>query len=233
MKTVYVMTCFSALALGCGGSDGTRPHDMSVAQHEQAAAQEKAAAEQAPPTVGTRGLQPKTGPSFIRWTARDNPNAEQAGTAGEHRKAAAAHREAAQALRDAEASACAGLSDEDRDESPFFFKADVASVEVLVEPAPGRGGKSSLPEKVGAAAVFRAVPGLTAEWMQRLVDCHLARAAAVGHQMPDMSYCPLVLRGVTAKVTSAGGGFRVEVRSDDPKTVAEIIRRVNAHAVTK
>ena len=229
MKTVYAVTCFSALALGCGGSEGTRPHDMSTAQHEEAAAKEEAAAEQpAPPAVGRRGLQPKTGGSFIRWTARENPNAEQATSAEEHRKQAAAHRAAAQALRDAEASACADISDEDRDASPFYYRSDITSVTVLQEPVPGRGGKSYAPQKVGAAAVFRAVPGLTAEWLQRLVDCHLARASSVGHEMPEMSYCPLVLRGITAKVSSAGNGFRVEVRSDDPKTAEEIIRRMKA-----
>ena len=43
-----------------------------------------------------------------------------------------------------------------------------------------KSGKSSTQKDVGATVVFRAVPGMTAEWLQRVVDCHLARAAAVG-----------------------------------------------------
>ena len=68
----------------------------------------------------------------------------------------------------------------------------------------------------GADIVFRAVPGMTPEWLQRIVDCHLARAAAVGHDMPEMSYCALMLKNVTGQVTSTGNGFAVAVTSQDP-----------------
>jgi hypothetical protein len=46
--------------------------------------------------------------------------------------------------------------------------------------------------------------------------------------MPEMSYCPLVLKSVKAKVASTGSGFAVSVSSDDPATVAEIQKRANA-----
>jgi hypothetical protein len=46
--------------------------------------------------------------------------------------------------------------------------------------------------------------------------------------MPEMSYCPLVLKNVSAKVSSTGSGFAVDVTSDDQDTVKEIIRRANA-----
>jgi hypothetical protein len=48
---------------------------------------------------------------------------------------------------------------------------------------------------------------MTAEWLQRLTDCHIARNAALGHVAPAMPDCPLVPMGVTARVTSTGGGF--------------------------
>jgi hypothetical protein len=68
---------------------------------------------------------------------------------------------------------------------------------------------------------------MTAEWLQRVVDCHIARASSVGHDMPEMSYCPLQLKNVSATVTSTGDGSSVAVTSDDPDTIKEIIRRAD------
>ncbi len=56
----------------------------------------------------------------------------------------------------------------------------------------------------------------------------VARAAAVGHEMPEMAYCPLELKGAKAKVTSAGNSFAINVSADDAATVAEIEKRSNA-----
>jgi hypothetical protein len=140
---------------------------------------------------------------------------------------AADHRAASQALRDDEARACAGLREADRDMSPFAHRDDIARVEPLTEPAPvGRG--ANIQRTVGAVVTFRAVPGMTAEWLQRLADCHIARAASLGYNMPEMSYCPLMLREVEARVTSTGNGFTVAIRASDPDTVAEIQRRAQA-----
>ena len=46
--------------------------------------------------------------------------------------------------------------------------------------------------------------------------------------MPEMSYCPLVLKGVKATVSSVGDGFAVDVTSEDPKTVELILQRAEA-----
>ena len=46
--------------------------------------------------------------------------------------------------------------------------------------------------------------------------------------MPEMSYCPLELKGVKAKVTSTGTGFAVNVSADDAATVTEIQKRANS-----
>jgi hypothetical protein len=86
-------------------------------------------------------------------------------------------------------------------------------------------GKQAHDEVVGAVVVFRAVPGLTAEWLQRIVDCHVARNNALGNDMPEMSYCPLVPKGITAKVSSTGDGFAVTIESQDPNTAKEVLRR--------
>jgi hypothetical protein len=80
----------------------------------------------------------------------------------------------------------------------------------------------------GAVIVFRATPGMTAEWLQRVVDCHLARNAALGHDVPEMPDCPLVPKGVAATVKATDAGFAVAVRSEDSSTAAEVLRRARS-----
>jgi hypothetical protein len=94
-------------------------------------------------------------------------------------------------------------------------------------------GKNRITRDAGATIVFRATPGLTVEWLQRIVDCHLARNSAVGHDMPEMAYCPLVPRGAQAKVRSVGDGFAVDVRADDAETAEEIWRRAQQISPTR
>ena len=152
-----------------------------------------------------------------------NPTAQHLEEARQHQKMAADHRAASQALRDAEATACVGISEEDRDTSPFEHREDIASVEPLTVGT--TTGKTQYARTVGVRITFLARPGMTAQWLQRLVDCHLARNAALGHDVPEMPTCPLVPKGVTAKVTATDTGFAVAVQSDDTDTIAEIQRR--------
>jgi hypothetical protein len=221
---------FAAWSMGCAASPGTQPHDMSAAQHEAMAKNEESAAaghtDRHDPEA-TQATQVCAGKGGC-WTSTSNPTAQHGDDAKHHHELAAKHRAAAAALDDAEKSACAGISDEDRDISPFYHREDIQSVSALT--ATTTSGKGSAQREVGATVVFRAVPAMTAEWLQRVVDCHLARAAAVGHDMPEMSYCPLMPKGVKAKVTSAGNGFAVNLSAEDAATVAEIKRRARALA---
>ncbi len=138
---------------------------------------------------------------------------------------AADHRAASQALRDAEANACVGIPEGDRDESPFQHREDIESVSPIFVPLSAKTGGQRL---VGATVRFRAVPGMTAEWLQRIVDCHMARNAAMGYEMPEMGECPLMIKGATATVISIGNGFAVSVRSDDVDAASAIRQRAQA-----
>jgi len=230
MNATYITWAagISAVLLGCAADPGTKPHDMSTAQHDAMANQETQAAEghaeQHDPAATTQSTQ-CAGKGGC-WTSVSNPTAQHGDDAKRHRELAQKHRAASAALAEAETRACAGLSDEDRDMSPFYHREDIASVSPLVEEI--KAGKGSTKKEVGATIVFHAVPGLTAEWLQRVVDCHLARAAAAGHDMPEMTYCPLVPKGAKAKVTSLGNGFAVNVSADDAATVAEIKKRAES-----
>jgi hypothetical protein len=225
------------LALGaaaCASTPGANPHDMSAEQHGAMAqqAEQKAAAHERQYSPGAGAEEEKcnasadrTSTANICWTSIRNPTSEHLAQAEKFRKMAADHRAASQALRDAEAKACVGIADRDRDESPFLHREDIASVTEKISPGVGPRGN---PHREGAVIVFRAMPGLTAEWLQRVVDCHIARNAALGHDVPEMSFCPLVPKNVAAKVASTGDGFAVTVTSDDSTTVEEIIRRAKA-----
>ena len=217
---------------------GTRPHEMSVAGHMTAAQGEAAAAGTHRalynPSLAETYERCTGGAAAVRvgdvgfdcWTSVRNPTDEHIRMAEQHRKVAEMHRAAAQALRDAEARSCVGISEYDRDVSPFAHREDIA----VVAPITGRvlSGKSSpAGEKtLGARITFHEVPGLTAERLQRIVDCHLARNAALGHDLTEMTYCPLVPDGVTAQVQQTESGhLTVEVRADDAHVAQEVWSR--------
>jgi hypothetical protein len=136
----------------------------------------------------------------------------------EHLRLAGEHRAASQALRDAEVRHCAGLSQEDRDVSPFAHVDDIVRVESM-----GTGSHAE-----GARVFFGLVRGLSRPRLQQIVDCHIARADALGHDVPEESFCPLVPPNVKALVRSAADGYVVEVTSDDPEAAREVQRRALA-----
>ncbi len=228
---------FSLFALAACATPGAQPHDMSAAQHEATARQEEAQAPGhdaqyrpgatttrvrcAPIGRGARAIELNSVASC--WTSAVNPTDEHRRTAEDFRKRAADHRAASAALREAETTACAGIAPDDRDISPFAHTEDIVSVVRLENST--TGGKNSMRLPAGAVVTFRAVEGMTAEWLQRLVDCHLSRNSALGHAISEMPNCPLVPKGVEARVTSVGNGFAVSVRSENPTTAQEILAR--------
>jgi hypothetical protein len=227
IHALTALTFVSSALVACASTPGAQPADMSAVQHEQAAAGHEAQAtphaEQYVP--GAQANKTTCDGKHPCWTSISNPTQGHLDDANKHRKMAADHRAAAQALRNAEAQACAGISDDDRDMSPFNHREDITSVQPAVVT---KNGKERGEQVVGAVVVFRAVPGLTAEWLQRIVECHIARNNALGNDMPEMPYCPLVPKGITAKVSSTGDGFAVTIESQDPNTAKEVLRRAQA-----
>ncbi|MDB4992743.1 MAG: hypothetical protein JWM74_175 [Myxococcaceae bacterium] len=231
------LSLFAASFSACASTTpGAQPHDMSAAHHDTMAANEDRNSQQhashyspdAAVKTDRCGRGGSAGHDFDGgcWTSTTNPTAAHLDEAKKHQKMAADHRAASQVLRDAEARACVGMSDDDRDESPFMHREDIASVEPLTVSV--TSGKVQSARSEGAIVTFRALPGMTAQWLQRIVDCHLARNAALGHDVPEMPYCPLVPKNVTARVTAADSGFAVAIRSDDAPTSQEVLRRARA-----
>lgn len=232
----------AAPSSACAHAAGTRPHEMSSAQHQQAAASEQStgAVHEGQYDADSREKRKRCAPALasnqsrVCWNESVNPTSEHEAIAQRHRELAAQHRAASEALVSAEKKACAGLDADDRDMSPFAHAGDIASVEPLkaqIATQTPFGTTSSTGgletgKDVGATITFRAVPGLSAPWLQRIIDCHLARNAPLGHELAsaEMPYCPLTLNGVRAAVREAGSGFAVDVRTDDWATAKEVRR---------
>lgn len=202
---------------------------MTAGQHEAAARQEEQTAKDhigqhdpaavAAPTIDCPFFAGAT--CYRYWTAAQNPTAAHLAEGKRHVDLAARHRGASQALRDAEARSCVNVPEGDRDVSPFYHRADIVSAVPLRQSLPYGGGPV-----IGAEIVFASLPGMTGEWLQRVVDCHLARDAVLGDvAKKGMPYCPLVVPHVKATVRSLGNGFAVDITSDEENSVREIIAR--------
>lgn len=132
--------------------------------------------------------------------------------------------------RRAEAEACAGIPERDHGESPFARSVEAIAAEPLYEvvrPGPSSSVGPAVEALRGARLSVRAAPGVTVEWLQHVVNCHLARTAALGHEPTQMPRCPLALRGATATVRSGGDRLIVEVRARNPSAAAEIWKRAH------
>jgi len=210
----------AGILTACGAA-GTQPHDMAAAQHGATAETlEKSAVEHAhrsDPGGGTTTC----GGSTIEgtspcWSVPSNQAAHEQEARRLH-ELAKRHRAAGDALIQAERDACAGLAEADRDVSPFIYHDDITSVTRLSE-------TQAEPARIGVVIRFRPVEGLTIGWLERAVQCHIARSAVLGHSA-ELGYCPLAVRGASAKVAANASGLAVEVWATDPAGGAEILGR--------
>ena len=211
-------------------------HHAAAGSEEQAAAQH--AAQYDPKATDRKGPSPTTdaactasesfGNCYVPWQSTQNPTKRHIEEAARHRKVAEQHRAASQALREAEQRFCSGIPAEDRDMSPLHHREDITVVDTKKAEPGAYGTPGAYYSPNGARVAFRAVPGLTGEWLQRVVDCHLARNAVVGSADATMSYCPLAVPHATANVISTGKGFAVDITSDNPESIKEIIKRAQA-----
>ena len=78
----------------------------------------------------------------------------------------------------------------------------------------------------GARILLRAQPGMTAEWLQRIADCHMAKVAVENPAMLTSS--PLDVKGALVSVQSTGNGFSVDITSPDVRVARDILTRARA-----
>jgi hypothetical protein len=114
------------------------------------------------------------------------------------------------------ASACHGLPEATMDRGVADLRANVDGARAVYEAQ----GEKAIPRLVGAAVQVRAAPGMTAQWLGRLLTCDTARHGAA-------ALAPI---GAKRDVTPTPVGFTVVVRSQDPELAHEIERRVGVFA---
>jgi hypothetical protein len=202
------------------------PPEMSVEAHEAVATAADSSARANVEQVLTEAPSKPTpcdGSTAPCWTVTESSATRQLEEAQALHRIANEHREVAVALHDAEASACGGVAAGDRDISPLTRREDITSTGRLM----GRTvAKSPTDEPRGAFVTIRAVRGLTRQYLQRVLECHLARNASMGYGVHRGD--PQAIQGASVAVDSLGDGFRIELSSDDWDTAREIMRRTLA-----
>ncbi len=152
------------------------------------------------------------GQDCVELCLQTNPTEEHRRAAAKLRREAAAHRRASMALRAAEQRSCAGIPDEVKDLSPFFYDHFILGAQF---------------EREDEVVVhFRAVEKSTTERLQDWVDCHLARNAALGYDNSHMPFCPLAVQGVSAEVRSTSAGFDIVLTASSNEAMRDVSDRV-------
>jgi hypothetical protein len=157
--------------------------------------------------------------AFRRMSAAQHEAAAQ-GVAGSSEDANE-HLAAARELRQTEGAACVDVSDADRERGPFGHREWLAGVEIVRDRYRFAKGPA---EPAGVAVYLRAEPGITEQWIGRLIQCHLAHHAVVGEGVAQES-CPLSLDGTRIDLTSTHTGFRVAITTKDIATARSLIDR--------
>jgi hypothetical protein len=135
---------------------------------------------------------------------------------------AAAPRSAARPSTDLK---CSTLTERDRAVVARFPRDLVEDVTALVEDAPAQipASWTATTRRVlaGATVAVRPVPGLSAERLQRIVECGLAAAVSPGAS----DWIPLPAR-VVPSVRSGGDRFLVDLRATDERDARETLAAV-------
>jgi hypothetical protein len=131
----------------------------------------------------------------------------------------------------AERTRCAS-DDDDKALAPVLGGDAVQRVQPLYSTVEGaKTGHQS--ELRGAVVTVSALPGITAEWLDRALECHSAKEV-LGHG-PTLSDDPFWLPGssVNIDVTSDRDGFNVAVSAYSANDARRILDRANAFAKSK
>jgi hypothetical protein len=153
--------------------------------------------------------------AFRQMSAADHESASLAQT---DPAVAQEHMDAARRLRGDEQAACYHVPDADRLDGPLTAER-IASVEVIRDH--GVFPKGQL-VPVGVRVYLLAEPGLTQEWLGRVVACHMAHVAVTGQQA---MHSPLAVPGSSVSVSPTGNGFEVTIMSKNTEVARAIVEK--------
>jgi hypothetical protein len=193
---------------GCGAVNRTRPGDMTVPEHEQAAQSERRKAEESAERATSVGR----GSEYERYSAR------------RHRELAEAHAGAADRRRAEVGRACDGA-----DVTSPLASMLVQRVEPIREgdvPPELRTSRGYYPDRLRGARMAVATPqGVAPDAAARSLRCEAARASAGLDQADGRS--PLTVATSRTSVRVVDSGLVVEIRSPRQEDAAEILRRAD------
>jgi hypothetical protein len=121
--------------------------------------------------------------------------------------------------------ACVGVPEIEANGSPLVNPNDVRAVQEIKPDTPVSETETVVP-RGGARILLRAQPGMTAEWLQRIAECHMAKVAV--SSPTTLTASPLDVKGALVSVQSTGNGFSVDITSPDFKVAKEILSRSRA-----
>lgn len=208
-KTLHLaVLVLTAGGSGCAAWNKTRPHDMTVDEHQRAAEVDQAASRQAAEAANT-GLR---GAERERYDAR-----RLAARSGEH---AAAAKTLAEEVR----AACAG--------TPTAFPPALSTLRVThVAPileARVSSGKGWRPPQLQGARLAIAEPGsVPAKELEAAARCATTQALA-GYRSAVADASPFAVRGAVASVDTGSRGLTIEIRAGDVTAATEVLRRAEA-----
>jgi hypothetical protein len=119
-----------------------------------------------------------------------------------------------------ESVACAEVPELDRDQGPFARRDRIERVEEVRE----RLFPKAPPQLVGAAVYVRATPGVTEQWLGRVVECHLAHRAALGGLASDAATSPFA-EDARVAVSATPTSFRVAITSPDLEVARSVLAK--------
>ena len=193
----------------CAAINGTRPGDMTIPEHQEAAQEEARNADEAArrATVIGRGSENER---YSAWR---------------HRELAKEHAAAAEQRRQEVAATCSGVT-----ASTPFSAMPLASVEPIREadvPPAKRQSRGYNPERLRGARIALAPGGVAApDAAARAIECEAARVSAgLDRASPES---PFAVRTAKAVVRVADTHLLVEVRGDDRGDAEEILKRAEA-----
>jgi hypothetical protein len=170
-----------------------------------------------PISLALGACSPAESRAFRAMTAADHERAAQQ-SADPTGATPTEHLDAAKHLRAAEQAACAEVPETERDQGPFARRDRIVALEEVRD----RRFPKWPPQLFGVALTLRATPGMTEEWLGRLIQCHVAHYAVVGvASSPEPS--PLLVSGAVIRVSSTGLGFRVSITSSDMDVAREAL----------
>jgi hypothetical protein len=131
----------------------------------------------------------------------------------------------AQKASNRDTMACVGVPEVAFNGAPLTNPDDVRAVQEIKPDAPVSETETVVP-RGGARILLRAQPGMTAEWLQRIADCHMAKVSVASPT--TLTTSPLDVKGALVSVQSTGNGFAVDVTSPDVKIARDILERARA-----